>query len=72
MLWVDSGEGTGCLGVVNTAINTRWMAHDPGTISLRTEPLSSSHSFHALLEQALLLVVSVAYAIRQEFLSFYE
>ena len=48
------------------------MAHDPGAISLRTESLSPSYTLHALLEQALFLVVSVAYAIRQEFLSFYE
>ena len=72
MLWVDCGEGAGCLGVVDTAINTRWMAHDPGAISLRTESLPSSYTLHALLEQALFLVVSVTYAICQEFLSFYE
>ena len=72
MLRVDCGEGTGCLGVINTAVYTGRVAHDPGAISLRTESLPSSYTLHALLEQALFLVVSVAYAICQEFLSFYE
>ena len=73
ILRVECGEGTGCLGIVNAAhVYTRRVAHDPGSICQSTDALDFSYALHALLEQALLHVISVTDVIRYEFLSFNE
>ena len=57
LLRVEGGEGTGCLGTVNTThVNTGRVAHDPRSIS--TAHLSFSDTLHALLEQSLFLIIS--------------
>ena len=65
MLRVGSGEGTGA--VKTTHVYTGWTARyrGHGAFILRTESLASPYPFHALLEQALFLVISVTDIIRQ-------